>query len=285
MDAMIQEFSLALTAEGKKPKTVKIYTDAAAWLQKTQDITNWPECSKRDIRAHLTEIREGHSDSYVNQQFRSLQQFFKFLADEEDIRNPMTGMKPPKIAEKLVPVIEDQEWNAIVGTCSGKTFLDIRDKAIFEFFRASGARLAEVTNLRVTDVDLGLLSAIVTGKASKMRIARFDAQAGLALARYLRVRKNHKHASSEMLWIGVDGPLHSNAVYLMFRSRGETAGVRINPHRFRHTLAHKYLLNGGQEGDLMQQTGWTSQEMLRRYGASAAAERARSHYDRVMGVK
>ena len=29
--------------------------------------------------------------------------------------------------------------------------------------------------------------------------------------------KNHKHASSPMLWVGVDGPLHGNAVYLMFR--------------------------------------------------------------------
>jgi hypothetical protein len=35
----------------------------------------------------------------------------------------------------------------------------------------------------------------------------------------------------------------------------------------------------------MQQTGWSSREMLRRYGASAAAERARAHYDAVMSRK
>jgi integrase len=87
----------------------------------------------------------------------------------------------------------------------------------------------------------------------------------------------------DMLWIGVDGPLHSDAIYLMFRRRGEKAGVQINPHRFRHDFSHRYLLNDGQEGDLMAQNGWTSREMLRRYGASAAAERARKHYDKVMG--
>ena len=86
-----------------------------------------------------------------------------------------------------------------------------------------------------------------------------------------------------MLWIGADGPLYPDAIYLMFRRRGERAGVRINPHRFRHDFSHRYLLKGGQETDLMQQNGWTSPEMLRRYGASAAAERARKHYDKVMG--
>lgn len=58
------------------------------------------------------------------------------------------------------------------------------------------------------------LSAIVTGKNGKMRIVRFDAACALALVRYLQIRKNHKHSSSPMLWAGVDGPLHSNAVYL-----------------------------------------------------------------------
>ena len=281
MDDLVQAFSLALAAEGKKPKTIKIYTDAAAWFQATQAV-DWPQVRKTHVRQHLAYVMEDHSDSYANNQYRALQQFFKFLEAEEDIKNPMTGMKPPKIAEKLVPVISDDEWHAITGTCSSKSFLDVRDKALFEMFRSTGARLAEVTGLRITDIDLNELAAIVTGKASKMRIVRFDAACGLALVRYMRVRKHHKHAGSEMLWIGVDGPLHSNAIYLMFRSRGEKANVKINPHRFRHTLAHKYLLNGGQETDLMQQAGWTSSEMLRRYGASAASERARKHYDQVM---
>jgi integrase/recombinase XerD len=285
MDAMIQEFSLALAAEGKRAKTIKIYTEAAAWLQRTQGLADWSEVKRSHVRAHLAHILEGHSDSYANQQYRSLRRFFAFLEEDEGITNPMANVKPPRVAEKLVPLVSDSEWRALVGTCSGKTFLDIRDKAIFEMFRATGARLAEVTNLKVTDVDIDLLSAIVTGKNGKMRIVRFDAACALALARYLRIRKNHKHGSSSMLWVGVDGPLHSNAVYLMFRSRGEKAGAKIHPHQFRHTLAHKWLANDGQEGDLMQQTGWSSREMLRRYGASAAAERARAHYDAVMSKK
>lgn len=281
-DPIIRDFSLALAAEGKKPKTIKIYTSAASWLMEAQELEDWSAVKKSHIRKHIASILENRSPSYANNQYRALQQFFKFLEAEEDISNPMSGMKPPTVPEKLVPVIPADDWEKIIGTCSSKRFVDLRDKAILEFFRSTGASRSEVANLRDTDIDLDQLSAIVTGKGSRMRIVRFDAATGLALSRYLRSRKNHRYASSPMLWIGEDGPLHSDAFNLMLRRRGERAGVKINPHRFRHDFSHRYLLNGGQETDLMQQNGWTSSDMLRRYGASAAAERARKHYDKVM---
>jgi hypothetical protein len=42
MDAidLVRDFSLALAAEGKKPKTIRTYTDAAKWLQRTQKISS-----------------------------------------------------------------------------------------------------------------------------------------------------------------------------------------------------------------------------------------------------
>jgi hypothetical protein len=38
----------------------------------------------------------------------------------------------------------------------------------------------------------------------------------------------------------------------------------------------------GAEGDLMELNGWSSSQMLRRYGASARSARARRSYDRIM---
>ena len=282
-DPVIREFSLMVAAEGKKPKTIRTYVDAASWLQRSQEITNWEDIRKSHVRKHIALILESHSPAYANNQFRALQQFFKFLESEEDIANPLNGMKPPSVPQKLVPVIPDSDYARLIQSCQGKRITDIRDWAIIGFIRSTGARRSEVANLKLTDIDLDQLAAIVTGKASKMRIVRFDAATGLAISRYLRARKNHPHASSDMLWIGNDGPLTSDGIYQMFGRRGENAGVQVNPHRFRHDFSHRYLLNGGQESDLMSQNGWSSASMLRRYGQSAAAERARQHYDSVMG--
>lgn len=196
----------------------------------------------------------------------------------------MKGLKAPKVPEKLVPVISEDEFSAMITTCRGTTFDDVRDRAIISFFRTTGARRSEVAGLRLIDIDLDSMHAVVTGKASKVRIVRFDAVTALAISRYLRKRKSHKHVSSDMLWLGQRGRITSDGMNQIFQKRCKVAGVKINPHRFRHDFSHCYLKNGGQETDLMQQNGWDSPQMLRRYGASAASERARKHYDKVMSA-
>ena len=54
------------------------------------------------------------------------------------------------------------------------------------------------------------------------------------------------------------------------------------PHRFRHHFSHTWLDRGGAERDLMELNGWTSPQMLTRYGASTRGTRARRSYDRIM---
>ena len=70
--------------------------------------------------------------------------------------------------------------------------------------------------------------------------------------------------------------------YQMIARRGRQAGVDAWTHRFRHHFSHTWLDRGGAEGDLMELNGWSSPQMLRRYGASARSARARRTYDRIM---
>ena len=75
---------------------------------------------------------------------------------------------------------------------------------------------------------------------------------------------------------------NANGIYQMIAHRGRQAGVDAWTHRFRHHFSHTWLDRGGAEGDLMELNGWSSPQMLRRYGASARSARARRTYDRIM---
>ena len=63
-----------------------------------------------------------------------------------------------------------------------------------------------------------------------------------------------------------------------------TASCHTDPFSMRATMLSTSFDRGGAEGDLMELNGWTSPQMLARYGRSARGARARRHYDDVMGA-
>jgi integrase/recombinase XerD len=260
---MIDSWDLHLRAEKKSAKTIRTYLEAAQWFAAEHlipaEFRGWDRVRAKQVQEWTVILLGRYSDSYANNQFRALQQFFKWHATEdpdEQRQNPMAGLKPPKIGDKLVPVFTDDELAALLGTCRGGGFQNRRDYAIISMFKDT-ARLAELAGLTTDDISPRDREAIVTGKGDKQRTIRFTYDTARALDRYQRERAKHKMARVSALWLGVrGGPMTASGVYQMIERRGRDAGVEVNPHKFRHTFSHNG--NGGAEGDLVELNGWSS---------------------------
>ena len=264
---------------------------AAGYLLGQAGKTSWEQVNAQDIQQWTAQLLDRYSGAYASIQFRALRQFFKWRADEEESPDPMARLRAPKVTVTAVPVFTSVELSELNKACQGRSFAARRDAAIIAVFTATGIRLSELAGIRYhpgnparSDLDLQRREIRIRGKGGTARTVKIGHQAARSLDRYLRARARHAQAHRPQLWLGVNnrGPLTATGIYQIVARRGRQCGVNVYPHRFRHHFSHTWLDRGGAERDLMELNGWTSPQMLTRYGASARSARARRSYDRIM---
>jgi site-specific recombinase XerD len=233
---------------------------------------------KKEIEEYIGDLLDRRSASTAATRYRGLQQLHRWALNEDLIdHSPMTGMRPPAIPEAPVPVVSETDLRALLRASEGKGLAERRDTALWRLMlEPGGMRLGEVASLTLESVDLDNDQVIVHGKGRRVRSIPFGARTGTALTRYLRVRREHKHANSPALWLGRYGPMTDSGITQALRRRCAQAGItQLHPHQLRHTSADRWLAeSGGDETSAMRLFGWRSREMLQRYAASNADARA-----------
>jgi site-specific recombinase XerD len=290
--AVAERWRASLTAQRKSPKTIESYLAATSALSDYLRRSGMPESIANVRREHVeafittrlgeTTVRGAlRSVNSVAIEYRSLRVFFRYAIDEGEIRtSPMDKMHPPKPADTLTPVIDDDQMRRLLKVTEGTTFEARRDRAMLLLLLDTGMRRTEIATLTVDAVDLTAGCVFVKhGKGDRERQVPFGPTTEVALSRYLRLRSGHRCAALDAVWLGMAGPMTGSGLYQILRARARQAGVgKLHPHQFRHSFAHRYLESGGQEGDLMMLAGWNSRAMLARYGRAVAGDRARAAY-------
>lgn len=290
LDLNLASWTRHLRAENLSPATVVTYTQSVSRLAEFLEARGMPlevaHVRREHIEAFLEDLLGRFKPATAVNRYSGLQAFFRWLEAEGEIKDsPMTRMKKPKQPERLAPVMPDADVKRLLGAvregAREATFADRRDAAIIRLFLSTGARLSELADVRydpdhpeTNDVGERAIR-IRSGKGRRERVSDIGLKGDRALDRYLRARSKHPHAALPWLWLGPKGRLTATGITQMLRRRGEEAGIPgLHPHLLRHQAAHEYFAAGFQESDVMTLLGWRSREMLRRYAAGAAQERA-----------
>jgi integrase/recombinase XerC len=285
---LLDSFTLALEAEGKSPKTVENYSRAvvafARWLREHDQADDVTTVRADDVRGWLVGLKGTVSPSTEYRNYSGCRQFFAWCAREGELEvSPMVNVRPPKVPEPRTVMLTADQMCALLADCSGKDFVSRRDTAIVMVLADTGMRRAELSALAVDDVDLRARVAYVVGKGRRPRTVPFGAKTAQALDRYLRLRRQHAMADRPSLWLAEKGRgvLTHDGIRQMLHRRGESIGVRVHAHMFRHGFADAWLRSGGSPNDLQELAGWRSPQMVNRYAAANRAERAREAYRRL----
>lgn len=267
-----------LVSAGKDPDLLEVTeADVIAWVKELQTRGGW---SFGPDGERIQSGRPLAPDS-INSYFSSARRVFNFLADRELIeRSPFKGLIIPPPSKKPVPIPPDDLIRAMIAACQPakgqkRTYLQARNEFIVRLFTETGGpRCDEVAMMPVAHMNLPEALCTIEGKGGKWRTIPLSEGTVVAGHRYMRLRKNHRYASSDRLFLGLQGGLSYGGVYQAIKQLSIDAGYRIHPHQLRHSSAHAAKASGMPESDIMRLFGWSTNKMLQRYGSQLADERA-----------
>lgn len=287
--ALSDSWILALRAERKSKGTIVTYKNGllayAKWCEARDDE---PLLTRSHVQQFIAEFfeRDGKPTTAGNY-MTALRLFVTWCVTEgEDVPDEIRTMKNPREPRNYRPPLASEELEAMVATCDGKTFMGRRDEALLRFMVDTGGRAAEILGVKLDSIWIPKGRVLFKGKGDKERLAAFSPKTGLALDRYMRVRRKHRLAeTSPLLWLGARNNTFTYAgLWPMVKRRAAIAGVRdVHPHRFRRTFADNWLSEGGSVDGLMAIAGWESMEMVKLYAGARANVRALEEHQRIFG--
>ena len=233
------------------------------WLSSTP-VAEIDTSTIADFEANLRVLK--FSPSSINRIESTLRTFFKHVQQEHGLSNPTIDIVSSKSKRRLPKALQiDQVISLINAAFHEGQPITIRDRTIIELLYSSGARVSELMDINISDINVvasddgDITTVKLRGKGGKERIVPLGSFATQAIDDYLiRVRPMLAAKNSK-----VDGAFFLNArgtrltrqtAWNIVLKAAEVAGVseQVSPHVFRHSYA-THLLDGGADIRVVQE--------------------------------
>lgn len=275
-------YRVCAKAEGKSPRTIEWVTSSVGYfLEFLGGDAEIDAVGPNELRAFINALRDSPryrshpyarpqserlSETSINTYARAIRAFFGYLEREGFInRNPVVGVRMPKIPHKVVPTFSESETERLMSMPDKLTDKGFRDYAIMLTFYDTAIRLSELAGLREADVDFENGYLRVMGKGSKERYVPFGQRVAKALMKY-KVKHRPEPMGTARFWLTTDGrALPARRIEKIIAEYGCKAGLHTYAHKLRHTSSVAYLRNGGDPFTLQKKLGHSSLSMTRHY--------------------
>jgi integrase len=188
----------------------------------------------------------------INANLRSFHGFMAFLQEQgwsvPQFLFRIPCLKQPDALPKFIPdqqvrALRDEfEQQVLQGGNSARMRNALLDRACFYLLWQSALRLGEVEDLRMQDLDLASARLTVRrGKGMVDRTVYLTPSVLRALEAYLAVRGI---GPTDHVFLYRNQPICKDLIHSRLKGCGIKVGVKVNPHRLRHTCATQ-LLNAG----------------------------------------
>jgi integrase/recombinase XerD len=263
--------------EGCSSSTIKAYRyDLNKFLDIIGDIEIDSTVIRQRIRLFLKKLKDkGYTKKGIGRKIASLRSFFKFLTLNEYIsKNPMSTIKSPKIKleENLPKFLKLSDIEEIFKKLKDKKLFNSKKSSryylIVRLFYSTMARVSELCNIQIKDIDFDKGYIKLRGKGNKERIVPVDQKTLEIFKEHLRNRIFYN--SEDYLLVNTrNQKLTPRVIQNDIKSIKEKCGFSdskvITPHVFRHTGATHLRRSGMDISELQDILGHSSPNTTRIY--------------------
>lgn len=212
--------------------------------------------------------------STVNNERRFLSAFFTWMRKAKLIvDNPVESTEPKKVALKPIDYYRPEELAILRDHCK-----NIRQRAIVEVFRSTGARVGEIADIKLDQINMDNGDILILGEKNDCyRTIYLDDDARYYLKKYLDTRTD----SSPYMFVGSRAPhgkMSTGAYRSIMKEIAVRAGIktRVYPHKMRKTLGMNLKNRNVDIGYIQEVLGHKSPAVTAMYYAQSTPDTLRN---------